>query len=216
MGCCPRCDLEREWHRLAHSPLLQRGGMALFEGLFDAPVTQALWAEVWQSPHRHDLQPRGDTEQVRGGAPARLLSSVAGGALQQSLYRHPELLAFLAQQVGSPVRPCGERASYSVYDCAGAHLDLHRDVPGCDLALIACLHDSHAQADGGATDIWFDDALTPLNELRRGGGGMPTRVSLQPGQQMLLHGGLLPHRIRALEAGRLRVVSLMCFEILAP
>ena len=215
MGCCPRCDLEREWRRLAHSPLLQRGGLALFEGLFDAPVTQALWAESRQGPRRSDLQPPGDTEQVRGGAPARQLSSVAGGALQQSLYGHPELLALLAQQVGSPVRPCGERASYSVYDSTGAHLDLHRDVPGCDLALIACLQDSHAQAAGGATDIWFDDALTPLGVLREGGGGRPTRVALQPGQQMLLHGGLLPHRIRPLEAGRQRVVSLMCFEILA-
>ncbi|MBK7614347.1 MAG: hypothetical protein IPJ08_07720 [Burkholderiales bacterium] len=146
--------------------------------------------------------------------PARLLISVEGGPLQDNLFSHPELAALLARRVGSPVRPCGQRATYSIYNREGAHLDVHRDVAGCDLALIACLYDSDSGAQGGATDVWFDDALTSLDTLRKGRGGSPTRVALRPGQVMLLHGGVLPHRIRPLEAGRLRVVSLMCFELI--
>lgn len=216
MACCSVCDLEREWGRVAHSPLLLRsGGVAVLEGLFDAAVTRGLCHEALHRPRREDEHPPGaDPEQVRGGTPARRLISVEGGPLQESLFGHPQVATLLAQQVGGPVRPCGLRASYSIYNREGAHLDVHRDVGGCDLALIACLYDSEPGAEGGATDVWFDDALTPLGTLREGGGGAPTRVALQPGQTMLLHGGVLPHRIRPLQAGRLRVVSLMCFEIL--
>ncbi|MDP2008114.1 MAG: hypothetical protein Q8K45_20790 [Rubrivivax sp.] len=200
---------------MAHSPLLRSGGVAVLEGLFDPATTQGLWQEALHGPRREDECPAGaDDEQVRGGTPARRLLSVEGGPLQESLFGHPEVAALLARQVGSPVRPCGLRATYSIYHRKGAHLDVHRDVVGCDLALIACLHDSQPDAEGGATDVWLDDALTPLGRLREGGGSAPTRVALRPGQAMLLHGGVLPHRIRPLEAGRLRVVSLMCFEIL--
>lgn len=214
MDCCPTCTLEREWRRVAHSPLLRGGGVAVLEGLFDTAVSQALWQEALSGPRRADAHPPGaDAEQVRGGTPARRLISVEGGALQERLFSHPQIAALLGQHAGSPVRACGMRATYSIYDREGAHLDIHRDVVGCDLALIACLYDSAPDADGGATDVWCDDALTPLGTLRDGGGQAPTRVALQPGQAMLLHGGVLPHRIRPIAAGRLRVVSLMCFQI---
>ena len=127
-----------------------------------------------------------------------------GGPLQQGLYAHPQLIALVAGYAGSPVRPCGTQASYSLY----------RDVVGCDLALITCLYDNHPGATGGSTEIWFEEGLTPLQHLRQGAGNGPTRLALLPGQTMLLHGGVLPHRILPTEAGRLRIVSLMCFEML--
>ena len=101
-----------------------------------------------------------------------------------------------------------------MYRDAGAHLDLHRDVVGCDLALITCLYDNNPGAEGGSTEVWLEEGLTPLDQLRKGDGSRPTRLALLPGQSMLLHGGVLPHRILPTEAGRLRIVSLMCFEML--
>jgi hypothetical protein len=215
MSCCPACALEQEWRRVAHSPLLPAGGMALLDGLFAPEVLQALVQEALQghpTPCQHPAD--ADTEQVRGGTPARQLLSVDGGPIQQGLYAHPDLLALVAGYVGSPVRPCGTQASYSIYRDAGAHLDVHRDVVGCDLALITCLYDNDPGAAGGCTEVWFDEGLTPLDRLRQGTGSRPTQLALLPGQTMLLHGGVLPHRILPTEAGRLRIVSLMCFEML--
>lgn len=211
--CCPRCALEREWLRLRHSPLLGAGGMALFEGLIDARLQAALLHEAMNNTPRLDDFPAGrDAEQVRGGCPPRRLRSVTGGVQLASLYRDARIAAFVANQVRTPVRRCGEQATFSIYAGAGAHLGLHRDVPGCDLALIACLYDNAAHGDGGATEAWPEDLLTPLGELRGGTAEAEVRVCLQPGQAMLMHGGLLPHRIRPTEAGRLRIVALMCFQ----
>jgi hypothetical protein len=215
MSGCAACELEREWRRVAHSPLLQAGGMALVEGLFDPAVAAAMAQEALQGRSSAYLHPDGaDTEQVRGGTPARQLLSVDGGPLQQELYARPELAALVGAYVASPVRPCGAQASYSIYRDTGAHLALHRDVRGCDLALITCLHDNNPGAAGGCTEVWLADGLTPLDRLRQGAGGSPTRLALLPGQSMLLHGGVLPHRILPTEPGRMRIVSLMCFEML--
>lgn len=215
MSCCPACALEQEWHRVAHSPLLQAGGIALLDGLFAPELLQALAQEAQQGRSSAYQHPAGaDTEQVRGGTPARQLESVDGGPLQQALYQNPELIALVSGYVNTPVRPCGSQASYTIYRSAGAHLDVHRDVGGCDLTLITCLQDGQADAEGGCTEAWLEDALTPLDTLRAGGGGPVTRLALRPGQSMLLHGGVLPHRILPIGSGRVRVVSLMCFEML--
>lgn len=215
MSGCPACALEREWRRLAGSPLLQAGGIAVWEGLFAPDTLQALLQEALQGRCTAYTHPAGlDTEQVRGGTPARQLLSVDGGPLQQSLYADAALQALLSDSVQAPLRPCGSQASYSIYREAGAHLDVHRDVAGCDLTLITCLQDSHPDADGGCTEAWLEDGLTPLDTLRAGGGGPLSRLALQPGHSMLLHGGVLPHRILPIGPGRQRVVSLMCFEML--
>lgn len=215
--CCPRCTLEREWLRLRRSPLLAAGGWSVYDGLLDAATQQALLAEACAGSARHarldDVPAGGDREQVRGGAPARHLLSVDGGALLAALYTTPALLAFIAAQVALPVRPCGAQASYSIYAGAGAGLGIHRDVAGCDLALIACLHDNDPLEGGGCTEAWPLDLTTPLAELRAGRGAPSVTLGLEPGQCMLLHGGLVPHRIRATRAGRERVVALMCYEI---
>ena len=217
-GCAPCATraLQREWQRVGRSALLQTGGAALLEGLFAPDVLKALLQEALQGPAHASHVPAGqDTEQLRGGLPARQLLSVDGGVQQQALYAAPALVALVGGYARSPVRPCGMQASYSVYRDAGDHLDVHRDVRGCDLALITCLHDNDPHADGGCTELWPQDALTPLDTLRNGGGGPVLRLALLPGQSMLLHGGVLPHRIVPTQAGRVRIVSLMCFEMLA-
>ena len=215
MICCPRRELETELRRVGSSPLLAAGGVDLYEGLLLPSTLRQLLDEALRGSRRHDFLPAGcDFERVRGGTPARSIQSVAGGPVQDALFGSHALSAFVAQQVQAPIRPHGVRASYSIYAGEGAHLGIHRDVPGCDLALVTCLHDSDADAQGGAIDVWFDQTTAPLNEIRDRCDLGYTRLALQPGQTMLMHGGVLPHCIPPLRGDRVRIVSLMCFEML--
>ena len=214
MICCPRCELETELRRVGSSPLLAGGGVGIYEGLFLPSTLGKLLDEALSGSQRHDFLPDGyDSERVRGGTPARAIQSVAGGPVQDALFGSHALSAFVAQQVQALIRPHGMRASYSIYAGEGAHLGVHRDVLGCDVALITCLYDSEADAQGGAIDVWFDQAATPLDEVRDSCEVGYTRLALQRGQTMLMHGGVLPHRIPALRGHRVRIVSLMCFEM---
>ena len=212
--CCPHCELETELRRVGSSPLLASGGVEIFEGLLQPSTLGSLLYEALSGSRRCDLLPDGcDFERVRGGTPARAIQSVAGGPVQDALFGSHALSAFVAQQVQAPIRPHGVRASYSIYAGEGAHLGIHRDVRGCDVALITCLHDSEPDAQGGAIDVWFDKTTTPLNEVRDTCDAGYIRLALQPGQTMLMHGGVLPHRIPPLRGHRVRIVSLMCFEM---
>ena len=215
MTCCPRCELERECERVGTSPLFETGGLRIYDGLIDAVTREVLLDEAISRPARFDCQPAGvDREQVRGGEPARSVFCVEGGLVQDALFLAPSLWRFIAEQVQAEVRACGVRGTYSMYLGAGAHLGLHRDVRGCDLALITCLHDTHPDGDAGAMEIWPDDLTTPLGELRLAHGGSRQRVKLFPGQTLLFHGGVVPHRITLLHRNRERIVSIMCFEML--
>lgn len=215
MSCCARCELEDELRRVGASPLLARGGVELYCGLFDRAALGRMLDEATSQPARLDVvDPDAvDDEQVRGGRPGRRIRSVPGGPLQQALFAAPRLAAFIAGEVGAPVRPCGAQASYSIYLGDGSHLGIHRDVIGCDAALVTCLHDDAPRDDDGALDVWFDDALTSLGMLRAEPDARRTRIALGPAETMLIHGGVLPHRVPPLHAPRARIVSLMCFEI---
>jgi hypothetical protein len=214
--CCPRCTLEREWLRLRRSRLLNAGGLQVYDGLMDPDTLDLLLREALARKGHSDKVPEGlDHEQVRGGTPVRQLISVAGGPVLAGLYRTPALHLFIAEQVGLSVRPCAAQATYSIYSGAGAGLGIHRDVPGCDLALIVCLYDNDPLYEGGCTEAWPQDLITPLDELRAGASSSSTIYGLSSGQSMLLHGGMVPHRIRETGSGRFRAVALMCFEAVA-
>ncbi len=214
MTCCPRCELEREIERVGNSPVLRDGGARVYDGLLDAQTIKALLHEAVTQHRRIEHCPPGaDDEQVRGGEPARHLISVEGGSIEDGLFLAPALSSFLANEVHARVRPCGTRATYSVYG-PQAHLDLHRDVRGCDLALITCLYDSDRSADSGVLETWPEHLTTPLGELR-GATPKPTQcIGLLPGESLLFHGGVVPHRIAPLTMNRKRVVAIMCFQML--
>jgi hypothetical protein len=210
VSCCPRCELERERARVADSRLWESGGFQRYAGLLDEHTLEALRSEAFSGIPRHDVQPAGqDQEQVRGGMPGRSFFSVNGGRVQTHLFGSPALHDFVSTRVGRAARPLGARGTFSIYT-GGAHLDVHRDIPGCDLALITCLYDSQSDDADAALEVWAEDVHTPLAQLAASE-RQPTRVPLAVGQSLLLHGGVLPHRVRKLERDRLRVVSLMCF-----
>lgn len=215
MSCCPKCALTRELARVARSPLLANGGVGIYRGLIDDRWRARLLAEATGGPRRLDEVPVDlDTERVRGGVPGRRLIGVDGGRVQDMLFLSAELRDFIAAEVKATVAPCGERASYTIYPGAGSFLGIHRDVPGCDLALITCLQDSNASSADGALDFWPDDMTTPLDEIRTRPEAGCARLALAPGDSLLIHGGVVPHRIPPLLGQRVRVVSLMCFAIL--
>jgi len=214
VNCCPECELTAEVERVGRSPLLARGGIGIYRGLFDRPTLAQLRIEATTRPRRVDVVAPGlDAEPVRGGTPARQMIGVDGGLCQSAIFGSPDLAAFVAGEVDAPAVPCGKQASYTIYAGPDAYLDIHRDVTGCDVALITCLHDSDAQARGGAIDFWPEDLATPLVELRARPDRRRARFSLEPGDSLLIHGGVLPHRIPPADADRLRIVSLMCFGI---
>lgn len=216
MSCCPACKLRTELSRLRRSALLHAGGYGVYRGLIDPRWIKSMLAEAMAGGQRIDQVASGsDSEDVRGGEPARHIVCVEGGPVQDQLFASAALQGFVANEVQLPIRPCGTRASYSIYAGPQAHLDIHRDVPGCDLALITCLHDSDPFAGEGAIDLWLDGLTTPLREIREDVEQQRSRLALPPGDSLLIHGGLIPHRIPPPGTDRLRVVSLMCFEIVA-
>lgn len=213
MNCCARCELRGELSRLRQSALLSAGGYGVYRSLIEPMRIADMLAEAMAGEQRADQVATGDdAEEVRGGQPARQVICVEGGVVQDELFGSVALQTFVADQVGLPVRPCGARASYSIYAGPQAYLDIHRDVPGCDLALVTCLYDSDPLAGDGAVDLWLDDLTTPLGEIRARPERRRSRLALMPGDSLLIHGGLVPHRIPRPGTDRLRVVSLMCFE----
>jgi hypothetical protein len=214
MSCCAACDLRAELYRLRHSTLLHAGGYGIYRGLIAPTRIDGMLAEATGGGQRIDQVASGnDTEDIRGGQPARRIVSVEGGPSQDELFGSVELQRFVASEVNLPVRCCGWRASYSIYDGPQAHLGIHRDVPGCDLALITCLYDRDPLAGEGAIDLWLDDLTTPLRHIRAHVERRRSRLALLPGDSLLIHGGMIPHSIPPPGTDRLRIVSLMCFEI---
>ena len=216
MRCCAACELRAELYRLRHSTLLHAGGYGIYRGLIEPKWIEGMLAEAMAGGQRIDQVASGnDTEDIRGGQPARQIVCVEGGPKQNELFGSVALQSFVANEVKLPIRSCGMRASYSIYAGPQAHLDIHRDVPGCDLALITCLYDSDPLVGEGAVDLWLDDLTTPLRAIRAHVERRRSCVALLPGDSLLIHGGMIPHRIPPPGAHRLRVVSLMCFEIVA-
>jgi hypothetical protein len=177
-----------------NSTLMQQGGFAVFEGLPDAPTLSALRAEAREVSHgavRSEILESDGTE-WRGGHPARRFHNAAGGSVQNAFYNESGLCETLHGLVGLRVRPTGGQGTFTYYSSAGDHLALHRDVDACDLTMITCLEDSGDPNDQGAFGI-----------------------RLHPGQTMILLGGIVPHLVLPVLPGQHRIVSLLCFEVLA-
>ena len=116
MSCCASCDLRSELARLRHSALLRVGGYGVYRGLIEPMWIAGMLAEAMVGEQRADQVATGnDTEEVRGGQPARQIVCVEGGAVQDELFGSIPLQTLVADEVGLPVRPCGVRASYSIY-----------------------------------------------------------------------------------------------------
>ena len=151
----------------------------------------------------------------RAGEPDRWLESAAGGPELNELYRSAETLSVLRDVTGVSWQQSGPAGSYSYYRREGHHLGLHRDIDICELAVITCLVDD-AQGDpgtGGTLLLYPSRSGDSLAAIRRSPEDGALGVRLQPGQTLILLGGLVPHRLLPLGPGHVRIISPLCYRV---
>ncbi|MEL6892703.1 MAG: hypothetical protein AAFP84_13980 [Actinomycetota bacterium] len=200
--------------RLLDGPLGRAGAVAVVDDIVDATTVAALACEALTTGTEAERQ-CGATHAVdarRGDVAGRALGSGGGGPVQDTLYRSPQLLARLGALCGATVQPTGGRGSYSYYTRPGDHLDLHVDVPRCDVTLITVLQDSTPTDDpGGALAVWADHIGASLDEIRSTGAPPTATIKVPQGSSVVLLGGLLPHAVLPLGTTGTRVISPLCF-----
>jgi hypothetical protein len=201
------------------SALMQEGGCAIFDHLPGAGACGRLLAEarLCLTSAVASAVAASDGEEVRGGSPARRFISAAGGVEQAAFYRSRETARFLAGICNAPVRRTGEGGTYTYYARPGDHLALHRDIERCDIAVITCLLDRHRDGSTGGLNRFYPTRQhEPLSSIRATPGVGAVTARVPPGSTMVMFGGLVPHLIEPLAARELRIVSILCFRVMAP
>jgi hypothetical protein len=201
---------------MLRSPLMARGGFAVFRGLFAPALMTGLRREAQrQIQHAQDVRvERSDAESVRGGDPARKYLNAPGGEIQQSIYLDPVLRRTVSSTVGLATVPTGAGGTFTYYCRPGDFLTIHRDIVTCDVAVITCVEDSGVQGSGGKLCVYPERIREGLPSLRRDPvtGAVPVR--LEPGDTIVLLGGIVPHCALPVSEGQRRVVSLLCYRAL--
>jgi len=204
------------WATLRQSPLMASGGWRLTELL--TPAARTALAEEAVRSHSAAAQvvrlDRSPDEERERGNPARYMEWAPGGSRLRAFYHAPPLLALLRRLTGLDWTPSGEQAAFSYYRRPGHHLDVHKDIDACDLAVITCLHEDGAPADGlaGALCLWPGRTGDRLTEIRADPAPGRVPVRLRPGESIVILGGLVPHRLEAMAEGHVRVVAPLCFR----
>lgn len=200
---------------ILESDLMKRGGFEVFEGLIGTATTHEMLSEALALlPEAIDCEVQiSDAEEVRGGAPRRRFANGRGGPLQQAFNTAPWLLDFLRGLTNPSLIYTGEVGTYSYYLRAGDHLDIHRDIVTCDVAVITCLYDnSSADHDGGQLRLYPERCREPLSVIRATPEEGATLVRLGVGQTIVMYGGIVPHALLPLAEGQTRIVSVLCFK----
>ena len=199
---------------LLDSPLMQAGGVDIVDGLLDATWLSALTDEALGLIAGADGQEssRPDHADWRGGHPPRRLLTSGAGPVQDALYRASGLAEVLSARCGLPLRPSGDRGSYSYYARPGDFLGLHRDIATCDVTVLTVLHDEPAADDAGGTLVVYPGRMwEPLSAIRARPADGALGVRLGVGQTALLLGGVVPHQVLPTAPGQVRIVSVLCF-----
>jgi hypothetical protein len=153
-------------------------------------------------------------EDTRKGDPDRWLDWAAGGPAMTAFYHSPHVLQTLRRLTGISWQPSGRHGSYSYYERPGQYLGLHRDVDICDLAIITCVFERRADDGSAAGMLCLYPGRTGerLSEIRRA----PTRgavyLRLDPGQSLILLGGIVPHWLVPVVVGQVRIVAPLCYR----
>ena len=140
--------------------------------------------------------------------------SVEGGEVQDALYRCAGMAQFVGSLTGEPMRPTGVRGTFSYYDRGGDHLALHRDIDACEVAVISCLRDTGGTSTrgGGHLCLYPTRVAEPLSAIRASPARGAVVCPLAVGQTIVLLGGVVPHVVLPIAAGRQRVVSILCYQ----
>jgi hypothetical protein len=201
---------------IRRSRLYQAGGFVFIDDLLDKTSLAQLQREALQiAPQAHEnLVAESDHVEGRGGSPARKFLSSSGGTIQDSLYQSKVLKQLLEAQIQAPIKSTGTRGTFTFYTRVGDHLALHRDVITCDLTLITCLFNhskNPSETPSGSLRVYPQYNLEPLQKVQKTHG---INLDLQMGQSLALLGGIVPHEVLPTSATQMRVVSVLCFEVL--
>lgn len=200
--------------RLRRSPLMKRGGFDVFAGLLEPRYLELLQAEAvaaYAESAVGEVRESADGEE-RGGSPARRFATAQGGPVQEAFYTAAWVSEFLSELANARVKPTGNLATFSYYVTPGDHIDVHRDIETCDLAVITCLVDTAAGQTGGSLCVYPDRIREPVRAIRATRERGFARVHLAPGQTIVLLGGIVPHRLEPVADGQQRVVSVLCYS----
>lgn len=198
---------------LDRSPLARLGWHAtshfLGDGAVAALAAEASACHASANVQRAERPPDEDTGPR--GQPARWLESAVGGPHLLALYHSPRVLAHLRAITGLAWRPSGGHGTFSYYRAPGHHLDLHRDVDDCDLAVITCIQRSGTGVPGLV--LYPGRCRDSLRAIRATPDVGAVTIELAIGESLVLLGGHVPHRLPALAAGQVRVVAPLCFTL---
>jgi hypothetical protein len=199
---------------ILESNLMKRGGFDVFEGLVDERMRSGMLAEALSlMPEAIECEvPANDDEEVRGGKPRRRFSNGRGGPLQQAFTTAPWLLDFLRDLTNPTLIYTGDIGTYSYYLRKGDHLDIHRDIVTCDVAVITCLHDLALDDEAGRLCLYPDRFREPLSEIRATPDQGAVKVRVAPGQTIVFYGGIVPHALLPVVEGQARIVSVLCYR----
>jgi hypothetical protein len=199
---------------IRRSTLMRQGGFATYDGLLNDGLFLRLLREA-QSRYEmavetHAAMP--DREDWRGGSPARRFLNVVGGDVQTAFYQDGGVCNLLARLCGVSLRPSGACGAFTYYARPGDHLAVHRDIQRCDLAVITCLQETHAEERAGKLVVYPNRLNEPLSALRATPDDGFIPQALGPGQTILLFGGIVPHQVLPVAEHQVRIVSILCYE----
>jgi hypothetical protein len=204
---------------IRQSPLMKEGGFQIFEGLIDERIRKEMLAEaVSMLPFANACEVKvADDEEVRGGKPRRSFINGQGGSVQQAFCGAPWLLDFLRSLTNCTVTPTGAVGTYSYYIRPGDYLDIHRDIVDCDIAVISCLSEGPMDdGEGGRLCLYPERIFEVLSSIRATPQKGAVKVRMDPGQTIVLYGGIVPHALLKVAEGQARVVSVLCYRARGP
>jgi hypothetical protein len=197
------------------SPLMKEGGFQVFQGVIDSRIRNDMLAEalaLLPSATASEVCTN-DFEEVRGGKPRRSFLNGQGGPLQHAFYSSPWLLDFLRSLTHTRLTRTGALGTYSYYVRPGDFLDIHRDIVDCDVAVISCLSEGPMDnGDGGRLCLFPERLFEPLSSIRATPQKGAVKVRLEPGQTIVLYGGIVPHALQKVAPGQARIVSVLCYR----
>jgi len=189
--------------------LLERGGVAVVQGMFGKTLLASILAEAMERLAQAErFVTSGRNLEWRGGNPARVYRAAAGGPEQSRVFSCKAMTDALSDICGFAVQSSGT-GSYTYYHATGDYLGLHRDIERCEVATITCLEDDGPEFRGGLR-AFPDYACRPLLDIyqqRPRAVDLPTR----PGDTVVIAGGVVPHEVTPIVPGQRRTVALACY-----
>lgn len=159
--------------------------------------------------------PRPVDEDRQRGNPAKWLESAGGGPALASFYSSPHVLDALASLTGRRWQPSGAAGSFLYYRRPGHHLDLHRDIEACELAVVTCLYEHGAAGTGGMMCLYPERQSEPLAAIRATQREGALVFRLPVGHSLVQFGGSVAHAVLPVGPGHTRIVAPLCFRTLS-